>query len=679
MATSTEAIITKISDVLGELRGSLYTAINDGVDDLLQSSIERIYAIDPDELDRPWSEKRGDWVESQISPLELAISFNNSKAVELLFKKTELSLTRECGFPLIHRAAAKGNPEILNVLMQNSGNPHAYYYASVLHEAMDSLGAASKSLVYEVDWGDLTAQIESWWLGKTPDWKPTKTPRITWDGPLAAMKFLLEAGANPTLKDENGISCLQIAQDPTSPNHTKLFSWGGKLLRCEKGVPILEIDLISKDAGSRFPIIVEYHRNKQKALLEQYVEKNKLNGHREKEAFKTWLRIKTAQEEADKKLEAANKAMAKLAAMTSAADERSQKAHASVAKVAQSVTNVAQSVRAVKAAIANTSDDVKDLKDGAEQLYDQHVTAYQEQQKLKQQTAKALTVAKKAEGIALENKDKTDKMWKTHYSAQEKKERLDAIKRDKSTPSYAFYRATRVELYRLLESCILLLSDPKKNSKCKNIATVIQAIADHAPAPFCGVGKALAYLVKKYGERKERAEHNRVGDLIPENYREMCIDLALTLTEHFENSLIQIPADKAKKHGLEAVGIMLALMCDEKSSLSPLDSDEAIQEQLFVAVMGSKVLQEHFKSSIVATPVPKPAVPDPKPAAKAAPKPVPNPSAKPATPVLYSPTAKAIGMGDIARAAAATVLSPRCGVTTAAGLSVSVRARVQAV
>lgn len=225
---------------------------------------------------------------------------------------------------------------------------------------------------------------------------------------------------------------------------------------------------------------------------------------------------------------------------------------------------------------------------------------------------KALQMAKKAKGLAQESKDKADEthnvvqemhsqhveVWKTHYDQKVYKERVEALKRDKSTPSYAFFNAIGKELDRLLTNCKLILRDPKKTSKTDAAATVISAIADHAPPPFNIPGKAIAILIQKYGEYRERQKQEKITDLIDRDHGPMCDDLALTLTEYYENTLLQISSDKAKNLGLKAVGVMLAAMCDDKSTLSPLDSFDSIQKQLYESVIGSAFIQENIAKSI---------------------------------------------------------------------------------
>lgn len=652
MATLAATITSKITYELGELRSSLYTAIKENNNALLQSLVEKIYAIDPDELDRPWSQERDDWLEEERTPLGVAIESNNLFAIDLIFKKIEPNLIKVSGFDWMSLAAAHGNPEVIKSLLKHGATPFSYYYASNIHSAMESLGAAKHSLINEADWGAYTSQIRTWYnyTGDAPNFRPefSSTPRIKWYGPLAAMKALLEAGANPMLKDENGITCLQIAEDPTSPNHTKLFGKGGKLLRCENGNPILEIELGRKDGGDHITIIVEYDRSKQRALLAEYAEKNKMNGHREREDFKRWLRLKEAQDAAEKKqkaadqkMEEAKRALEEAQALARAADARSHAAHENSQKAATTANRAHN-------ALARTVGVVSDIKENFDKLHDQHVNVFkaqqQQQQKLQnlqKRADKALILAREnkdktdeALSLARENKDRIDIMWKPFESEQDKKKRVEAITRDKSSPKYAFYNAVGKQLDALLDKCKLLISDP--NSKCNTIASVINGIAEHAPAPFNIPGKLLGFLVKKYGQRKERAAQLRVTDLIPRDHGPMCDDLALFLTEHFASTLADVPADKAKKLGFRAVALMLVLMSDEKSTLSPTDPDDVIQEQLFTSVIESQDFNKNLAASV---------------------------SAKPVAPVMNSAAAKSLNVGAAKSLATAPTAKPSATAT----------------
>ena len=167
-------------------------------------------------------------------PLFTAIINNNVSAVRELIKSDLVDVRVEWeGVNAINWVALTGNPTILNLVYTRDKNVNDICYDTPLIKGLVQF--PSFSIVHNSNWGsaELKEILISWFNNGTSfngeinygdQYQNEPTLEATWDGSVEMIRSLLDYGANPKVRGENGLSAEYFVNNVDKAECRKIIS-----------------------------------------------------------------------------------------------------------------------------------------------------------------------------------------------------------------------------------------------------------------------------------------------------------------------------------------------------------------------------------------------------------------------------------------------------------------------
>jgi hypothetical protein len=221
MAATAGSIATEdLPSNLCDARAELFFAINELQPVAnIKLHIDNVIRLGGD-INTPYSEAAGDQFDYPLSPVEECIASDYIEALRVFLtlepNRVE-ALPTAFGVSLLGTATIYGNTEIIQEILNHSltqgVSVHHYFGTTILSTAI--IGLPTRAILYEGQFSSkkLQEDLVAWWKGTNIGFIPAAPIHIRYMGP-SAVKFLLNQGANPSTKSDDGVSPLELTTNP---------------------------------------------------------------------------------------------------------------------------------------------------------------------------------------------------------------------------------------------------------------------------------------------------------------------------------------------------------------------------------------------------------------------------------------------------------------------------------
>lgn len=560
MAISTPEMVEK-AEKLKAVRAALYSAIIRHANDKLPKAISAVLALGGD-LNKPWA-KPVDKYDCSSPPIFLAAEAHNVEAMRLLFRsgKVDHNIERN-GAPLMFVACGTGDEAIAKSVLDLGGTVHdkcsrnihplnwaicqtIESYSAIFHSNWEGGLKEKERLIAWWKGGEFTPRTaamfvhngggqEASYVGSCP--LPLKAK---WGGPIPLIALLLKHGANPTLEDNDGFSALKAVKGPTDPVCLASFAGAASAKFVEKneeGLPVFKLAIKDRRNLRTLEAIVEFDPNMplpDDVPVLPYV--SEVFSSKKTKTMKGLVEAYTP-----KKLHAAAKRMEL---------------------------------------------DFKELRE--------RVAVVEEQKSYSEKIA-VKEVKQLGERFALLQIEH-DRVYQAYEVQQTREGRLKRMKGHCSPSVQTFFKKFRQKLKIAFSQCELHLEDldPTRGKKLDKAGMVIKVVGfagKFVPPPFNLVGDIIEKIGTEYLKHKKHKARAKVIDLLDIDHVAICNNLALGVSEFFEDRLKIMDPEQAEGLADYGVGAILALLSAEGPEqgeivLDRYASDEEIQEKIVEAII----------------------------------------------------------------------------------------------
>jgi superoxide dismutase len=261
-------------------------------------------------INTPFSKAQGDLLNDPRSLIKMAIAMHYPEALNLFLGIKGYDGAEPVpsdGNSLLAYAAMQGDENLLKTVHDFShirgATVHHFRCNSILANAI-TLSPYPVLHYGRFSEPEVQKRLIAWWKGTEPNFTPSETITVDYDGPIDAINFLLRQGANPRIPSDAEISPLEFITNP-SPDDVEEFFFserGIEFLRRESdGAFLFQQKIVGIGLPRRKLDLQVRHNFKQLALIlgKATLDPNNQGGLREKADYEALL-DKEMEEEANK-------------------------------------------------------------------------------------------------------------------------------------------------------------------------------------------------------------------------------------------------------------------------------------------------------------------------------------------------------------------------------------------